>query len=123
MKKNYLLIVFLNIILLSCNNTPHLENTTVTLQTPIPKEQMINVLADIHLIEARTQEASLRRFDTTSQKMDSIENYYKIIFTKYGIKEKDFLNSFNAYATDQKTFDEMYDRVVERLSRIDARLR
>ncbi|HNL08651.1 MAG TPA: DUF4296 domain-containing protein [Chitinophagales bacterium] len=113
----------MNIVLLSCNNTPNSDNTVAVLQATIPKEQMINILADIHLVEARTQEVSLRRFDTTLQKMDSIDNYYKIIFTKYGVKEKDFLNSFNAYATDQKTFDEMYDKVLERLSRIDARLR
>ncbi len=85
----------------------------------IPRDKMINVLVDIHLVEA-----SMTQFYGVTNDLKSKANiFYALLFKKYAINKTDFINSLNYYAQDLKYLDKMYQEVITRLSVIQTPVR
>jgi hypothetical protein len=83
----------------------------------IPRDSMVNLLADMQLAEARIQSISLERNDSTKQVS---YGYYKYIFTQHHTTPLQFKKSFDYYSHHLTTFSNMYDDVITRLSKMEA---
>ena len=83
----------------------------------ITKEQMINILVDIHIAEAMVDEAHLSK--------DSSIVIFKdlAIFEKYGIEKENFDESYNYYLRNINMLDDIYTAVVDSLSVRNALLK
>jgi len=79
----------------------------------IPRDSMIVVLADIHLIEATIQLKGLGRNDTLKE-----EAYgrYRYVFNKHKVTTSQFRKSLEYYRSEPEFFQKMYDEVITRLS-------
>ena len=106
----FILIIGVFFICFSCANDGSL------LQRPpdnlIPREKMINVLVDIHLIEASVSQYYSVNIDV---KLRSAA-FYTMLYKKYSITHKDFINSIYYYAQDLKYLGKIYQEVITRLS-------
>ncbi|MBW8050195.1 MAG: DUF4296 domain-containing protein [Cytophagales bacterium] len=83
----------------------------------ISKEQMINILVDIHIAEAMVDEAHLSK--------DSSIAIFKdlAIFKKHGIEKENFDESYNYYLRNINILDDIYTAVVDSLSVRNALLK
>lgn len=77
----------------------------------IGREQMIQMLVNVHIIEAALQSERVRGTDVT--KMSAA--YYQKLFSEYRVSEKRFRESMNYYKQDQDDFIKMYDAVIDSL--------
>lgn len=86
--------------------------------TVIPRDSMVAILADIHLIEATIQIKGLGRFDTLKA-----EAYgrFRYLFEKYHITNSRFKESLEYYRSEPEYFHLMYDDVLTRLSEEQAK--
>jgi hypothetical protein len=80
----------------------------------LSKEQMIGVLSDVHLAEAKL--ASMGNFSQV-QRDSAAEVYYATIFKIHKVKAEDFNNSMNAYMQNPKALSEIYEKVLEKLQK------
>ena len=84
----------------------------------IDEEQMTTILTDVHLIEgARTGFTILG--DTTA----NIRDYYEAMYEKHGVTRKQFDDSFAYYTKHPEQMDRMYEKVIENLTIIEARMK
>ena len=109
--KRFLVILFLLIVTFaSCDKPP----------IPKPKEllkekEMINMLVDIHLAEATYQKM---RFDSIMKNFTSVDYYYSIL-DKYEVPDSVFEKSFVYYASNPRQFEQMYRKVMNKLSEME----
>lgn len=79
----------------------------------LSKEQMVNILTDIHIAEARANRSQLRSFD-------SIQVYYKVlendVFKKHKVDSAAYKRSYQYYLEHMKEMDDIYTAVVDSLS-------
>jgi hypothetical protein len=79
----------------------------------LTKEQMVAVLVDIHIAEARANRVALRSYD-------SIQAYYKKlerdVFVKHKVDSASYRKSFTYYMDHMKHMDEIYAAVVDSLN-------
>ena len=61
-------------------------------------------------------------FVKNKQAAFNIDESYAWIFDKYGITEEEFKKSVDYYASDSKTYEEMYDQVIVNLTEKQAEL-
>ncbi|MCB2196836.1 MAG: DUF4296 domain-containing protein [Bacteroidetes bacterium] len=85
----------------------------------IPKEDMVNIIRDIHLTDGMLTISDVRR-DLARQ--DTI-NYYDAIFENYGYKRADFDTSIYYYSKEINTFDEIYKEVLNQLNEMETLLK
>jgi hypothetical protein len=82
-------------------------------QHVLTKEQMIDILVDIHLAEAKANRISLRSYD-------SIQAYYKKlerdVYQKHQVDSVVYRKSFAYYMDHIKHMDEIYAAVVDSLN-------
>lgn len=83
-------------------------------QDIIPKEKMIMVMADIHLLEARIQMDNLGYNDSSRAIAYS---GYQYIFKKNNIDAKVFKRSFDFYVDHPVLMADMYKDILTELSR------
>lgn len=80
----------------------------------IPQKEMVDILTDMHTIDAYFM-------ITTNYRMDTLENEmfysYQELFKKYGISEEDFSRSMDYYSAHEKDFHEIYEKVVLNLNK------
>ncbi len=82
----------------------------------IPREKMIQVLADVHITEA-----AIYYKNGHGDKADGkAPEYYQYIFTKHGITEKQFRESFDYYLHQESMMDKIYEDVITEISRRQA---
>lgn len=82
----------------------------------IPTDTMVGMLTDMHLIEgARTGNSIIG--DTLL-----MGDYYRRVYEKYGVTDSAYAHSFNYYNRDPKLMSEMYDQVIDRLSKLEWKL-
>ena len=85
----------------------------------IPKEKMASILIDIHLAEAYTENAKLKK--------DTIFSFYKDLeqknFERHGVDSSSFRKSYDYYARNIKDLDQIYEWVVDTLNSEQAALR
>ncbi len=84
----------------------------------IPRDTMVNILADMHLVEAIIQVRNLGRNDTLKA-----EAYgrYRMVFEKHRVNSEQFIKSLNYYRGEPAYFHDMYGDVLTRLSEEQAK--
>ncbi|MEX0812942.1 MAG: DUF4296 domain-containing protein [Chitinophagales bacterium] len=98
--------------LLLCCGAP--EKTK--LKSSVPKEKMIPILMEIHLLEARAEE-----FKTLNDSFITAKSAaYDSIFSKYNISKSDFLNTFEAYEKNPEEMDLLYEKIIDSFSVLEA---
>lgn len=103
MKKLLIPIIFL----LACGKA---EDKPAGLLT---KEQMINILTDIHITEAKVSRMSFRSYDSTQIVYKEFEND---IFKKYKTDSVVYRQSYNYYLEHMAEMDEIYTAIVDTLT-------
>jgi hypothetical protein len=80
------------------------------------KEQMVKVMLDVNLTEAAF------RIHPPFNSKDTIDInvYYEKIFKKYKITKQQFNKSLDYYTKHPDKFGDIYDEVINRLSRIQS---
>ena len=78
----------------------------------VKEKQMIDMLADIHMAEATYNRM---RNDSLVKKSSSVDFYYSIL-AKYQVPDSVFERSLVFYASNPRHFEEMYRKVMNKLS-------
>lgn len=81
----------------------------------LPADQMISVLADIHIAEARLQIADVR-----SSNPDLKNKYVAEVLSRHKINTSLFNKSFDYYSSHPELFSQMYEKVIEEISKQQA---
>lgn len=100
--------MFLLLIAAACYREPKFPDAALN------KEQMIAVLADVHLAESKL--VSMGN-NSQAQRDSTAEVYYATIFKIHKIKAEDFNSSMNAYMQNPKALSEIYEKVLEKLQK------
>lgn len=108
-KLSIYVVLFLSVLASSCEQ-PELA---VPPQRLMPKPQMVSVLIQLHLLEARVDAA---RLATDSARALYLEEQ-KGLLTKYNVTDSVFKQSYRYYAIHDKDLDEIYGQVIDSLSR------
>ncbi len=83
-------------------------------ELPVPEEQLVKVLADIHLAEVAGH-------NLFGLKKDSVEAlYYRQIFTIHQIDSADFFHSMELLRKEPEHMRAVYDQVIELLGKMEA---
>jgi hypothetical protein len=85
----------------------------------IPKEDMINIIRDIHLTDGILTISNVRR----DLAREDTTNYYDAIFETYGYDRSDFDTSIYYYSREINKFDEIYKEVLNQLSEMETLLK
>lgn len=78
----------------------------------ISRDQMINVLVDVHLIEAALMLQRNRRENIPLL----THSYYQWLCSKYHISLQRFRDNLNYYKSDPRDFSKMYEEVLKNLT-------
>lgn len=82
----------------------------------IPKSDMIQVLAEMHIVEAGATYRSL----SGDSLVKYVKSYDEKIFATHHTTRKAFLASFTYYSANLKEMDEMYAAVISEISKQQA---
>ena len=102
-----LILIIISVLIVSCDSKEISVPDDV-----IPKEKMVQVLADIHIAEATVNYKSVG--DTVKP---NIENYYSDVFKKHSITQDQYRKSYQFYLDNPSMMNKMYDEVINELSR------
>jgi len=83
----------------------------------IPDDQLVDVLVDVHLAEAALQNRFGLAKDTLA------ERYYDKIFELHGIEQATFDETMERVRRDPEIAQRIYERVLEKLSAMEAEIR
>ncbi len=78
----------------------------------IPPEQMIEVLTEVHLLESKIKNLTIRPVDSAKRVYDHFEG---LIFEEFNITEEQYQRSFNYYIDHTDDFSKIYTAVVDSL--------
>jgi hypothetical protein len=78
----------------------------------IPRDEMIRILVDVHLIEASLVLQRNRGGNTPLL----TQNYYQWLCGKYHMSHQRFRDNLNYYKMDPKNFSKIYQEVVKNLT-------
>jgi hypothetical protein len=84
----------------------------------IKQDQMIDMLADMHLAEA----TQLKFRNDSVRKFAASVDYYYSVLAKYDVPDSVFEKSFVYYASEPKNFEKMYRKVMNQLSQMEQEL-
>jgi hypothetical protein len=79
----------------------------------LSKEQMINILTDIHIAEAKVNMMNLRSYDSMQVLYRKLEGD---IFKKYQVDTAVYNKSYQYYLENTKEMDEIYAALVDSLT-------
>ena len=115
--RGFLSILFLAI-LASCTNDPRDNvNATPSEQSNIiPREQFVEIMSDIQLIEAAAKNKVFKNDDETLK----LKEAYSEIFAKHGITQEQFQESHRWWWTHPNAMRSILLEVTERLSQMEA---
>lgn len=85
---------------------------------PIGQQKMIEILVDIHLLEAQQQ--TLQPFEK-GRVFNTIVGYEKI-FLKHNVTNEQFYDSFSYYRQHPKEMDDLYQLVIDETVRRESEL-
>jgi hypothetical protein len=103
----YSLVLPLAFLMSSCQN----DNPP---ELPLPEEQLVKVLADVHIAEAAGQQLRGETKDSVMQV------YYEQICTMHGVNQEDFKTSMELLRNEPGRLHLVYEKVMEQIERIDA---
>lgn len=78
----------------------------------LPEEQMVDILVDIHLLEAKLDNLSIP-LDSSQMLYKALE--YDLLVNKYQIDTVTYKNSFSFYRRNIKEFTGVYQEVQRRM--------
>jgi hypothetical protein len=79
----------------------------------IPKDQMTEILIDIHVAEAQVSHLNLRSYDSMQVAYNGFE---RDIFQKYRVDSTSYNQSYQYYLRNPKLMEEIYTAVVDSLA-------
>ena len=112
--KNYFFIILILLLFVSCgkNKSVFLQNG-LPADSVIPRRQMVNMIADIHTLEAALQ--SVKKKGTNEQAMAVF--YYRQFFSKYQMSEGRFRKNLTSYQAEADQFYQLYEDVNKELDK------
>jgi hypothetical protein len=84
----------------------------------ISEKKMIDMLVDIHLAEAMSQNM---QFKVEEMKKLKTQDYYYSILKKYNVADSTFEKSLVFYGGMPKEFEKMYSKVLDRLHLLEQK--
>lgn len=109
-KANAVLIVvffFIMFVAISCKNSVEKKPDNL-----VPKDKMIELLADIHRLEGHVNNLNIQNSDTLAfiyRKMESD------LFKKHKIDTSAYYKSYKYYLVDPEVFTDLYNQVLEKI--------
>lgn len=85
----------------------------------LPEQKMVQILADVHIAEARIETNVL--YPDTALMIFNKEQ--KQILEAHGVEEEDFRKTYRYYLTHVEQMDKLYEVILDTLSVREARLR
>lgn len=82
----------------------------------IKKEEMVKILADIHITEATINLRNVSATNTVSLNA----SLYKNVFVKHSIAKEEFEKSYTYYSGNTELFNDVYDNVITELTKMQA---
>lgn len=116
MRRIILLFVLALVFFSSCSTSVEEEKNTVP-ENLISRDQMVIVLADIHIAEAYVD--NLRK--SGHQTKDSSMAYFERVFRKNDIDQSDFEESLLFYKKDMQDMEYIYTDVITRINELKAK--
>ena len=102
-KRNFVISIFVLLVLVSCGEKKQIHGKDL-----IPRDVMVEVLTDIHLVDGITNDVKYyRRYNP----QDSID-LYGAVFSKHGVTKESFDRTLAEYAKYPYLLNEMYDEVL-----------
>lgn len=83
----------------------------------IPQDSMIMIMTDIHIVEG-SRMGGKTIGDTLPTKV-----FFEALWKKYNISRPIYDSNFNYYVRNAQRMDEVYEKVLERLSKMEAQLK
>lgn len=116
-KKNYCVktwfVLFVLLYVISCGKK---KKEFVVPDGIIKKEEMVKVLADIHITEATI---NLRNVSSTNAASLNA-SLYKSVFVKHKISKEEFEKSYAFYSSNTELLNAVYDNVITELTKMQA---
>jgi len=115
----YFLILILTSVFLmpACSNEAPINTADFDYTAPIEREQMIDIMVDIHLAEALANNTKLKR---DGVELKEIGEYYKDIFEVHHIDQEKFTMAFEYYTQRPNELDLMYEELIDKMSKMQA---
>lgn len=111
MVKNYLYFILLFILIFSCRTNKNKQDTSV-----ITRKDLVDIIVDLHKLDGILSVYSIRKEYTS----DQIHELYDKIIEKHGYTRKQFENSIVYYTADLERFNDLYDKVINELSKMES---
>ncbi|WP_436517207.1 DUF4296 domain-containing protein [Ekhidna sp. To15] len=86
----------------------------------IGREQMVKVMTEVHLLEAKINKVPVAPVDSTQAVYD---HYEKLLFKDLGITQDQYERSFNYYVDNPNEFEKIYSAVVDSLMEKEKRFK
>ena len=109
--KKYLILVVLSLGF-GCGEKP-VESVPIDV---LSIQEMTAIMVDVQLIEGGIV---IRKYNKTQRK-GQITDYYKSLYHKHKVSKETFKNSLNYYTDHPDKLEEIYDGMLERLSKLEA---
>ncbi|MCF8297762.1 MAG: DUF4296 domain-containing protein [Saprospiraceae bacterium] len=113
--KKYIFLILIPLAI-SCNKKPE-NNTEAKPGNIIPKEKMVELMVDIHLVEGTTRYA----YGKTTESEEYQDYLYSYVLEKHNISFEDFTNSIRYYTKDINTLADIYSEVLSELSEMQSK--
>ncbi len=82
----------------------------------IKKDKLVDVLVDIHLTDGYLSITGYR----IDRDREKIEGAYGYVLDKYGITPKQFLNTMKYYSNHVSDYENIYNSVIEKLTKMEV---
>lgn len=114
--KRTLKIICVFLIFISCinDNKPNQKDTYFFLQDSV----FINIMVDVHLIEAARHLKYLEHNDSVSE----MPLYYNALFEKHNITEAEFLTTYNHLVKTPLKMKEIMNAVIKKIEKEETKL-
>jgi hypothetical protein len=83
----------------------------------MPFDTMVQVMADIHVIEAKTNLGKSRGIEEGKQ---NLYRDYEQVFFNHGITQKKFEDSYKYYSSNPEQFNTLFEKTIEELNKRQA---
>lgn len=107
--------IFLTVLVIVCACSGSTEPDDL-----IGREQMVKVMTEVHLLEAKINKVPVDPVDSTQAVYD---HYEKLLFKDLGITQDQYEQSFNYYVDNPNEFEKIYNAVVDTLMQKEKRFK
>ncbi len=114
--KRHIIYIVISLIVISGCTTDISEKKEKPPANLIPRDEIVNVIVDMHLYDAAIKEKQKKHRDILKSKY----YLYQTVMEKYNITREQFESSLKYYQQDLDDYDKIYDDVIEKLSKMKA---